>query len=309
MILLNPKLDCQIEEEVRDKNGRFLGARITLDDVQIVLANVYAANDTTHQVLFLKEIQKLLSNFAQEKIIVGGNFDCALSPNDKDGGNPTSKKLTVIKEIDNVCHLYGLCDIWRFLNPTAKQFTWRNKSFKVQCRLDYFLVSKQLSSITTSCDIFFAPNTDHSAIQIHLLSDDLKQQEGPGFWKFNSSFLEDKQYISNLRENITHFVEKYRDIEDLVLKWDLVKMEIRGLTVNFSKIKARKRRDEETFLQKRINELFLKAEKGKNNRHIICELNSTRARLEKITFLKTRGTILRSRTRWKYKGNATTNIF
>lgn len=131
MILLNPKLDCQIEEEVRDKNGRFLGARITLDDVQIVLANVYAPNDTTHQVLFLKEIQKLLSNFAQEKIIIGGDFNCALSPNDKDGGNPTSKRLPVIKEIDNLCHLYGLCDIWRFLNPTAKQFTWRNKSFKV----------------------------------------------------------------------------------------------------------------------------------------------------------------------------------
>ena len=56
MILLNPKLDCQIDEEVRDKNGRFFGARITLDDVQIVLANVYAPNDTTHQVLFLKEI-------------------------------------------------------------------------------------------------------------------------------------------------------------------------------------------------------------------------------------------------------------
>jgi len=36
MILLNPKLDCQIDEEVQDKNGRFLGAGITLDDVQIV---------------------------------------------------------------------------------------------------------------------------------------------------------------------------------------------------------------------------------------------------------------------------------
>jgi len=129
MILLNPKLDCQIDEEVRDKNGRFLGARITLHDVQIVLANVYAPNDTTHQVLFLKEIQKLLSNFAQEKIITGGDFDFALSLNVKDEGNPASKKLLDIKEIDNLCHLYSLCDIWRFLNLTAKQFPWRNKSF------------------------------------------------------------------------------------------------------------------------------------------------------------------------------------
>jgi len=79
------------------------------------------------------------------------------------------------------------------------------------------------------------------------LSDDLKQQRGPSF-----SLLEDKQYISKLRENLTHFVEKYRDIEDLGLKWDLVKMEIRGFTVKFSETKARKSRDEEIFLQKKL---------------------------------------------------------
>ena len=86
-------------------------------------------------------------------------------------------------------------------------------------------------------------------------------------------------------------------------------MEIRGFTVKFSKIKARKRRDKETFLQKRINKLFLKDEKGKNNRHIICELNSTRARLKKITALKTRGTILRSRTRWHEQGERNNKYF
>lgn len=45
MILLNPKLDCQIDEEVYDKNRRFLSARITLDDCQIVLSNVYTPNN------------------------------------------------------------------------------------------------------------------------------------------------------------------------------------------------------------------------------------------------------------------------
>ena len=67
------------------------------------------------------------------------------------------------------------------------------------------------------------------------MSEDLKQQRGPCFWKFNSSLLKDKQYISNLHKNLTHFVEKYHDIEDLGLKWDL----IRGFTVKFSKAKAR----------------------------------------------------------------------
>ena len=87
----------------------------------------------------------------------------------------------------------------------------------MQCRLDYFLVSKQLCSPTIISDILFAPDTDH-AIQLHLLSEDLKQQKGPGFWKFNSSLLDDKQYISDLRNNLIHFIEKYRDVEDLGLK-------------------------------------------------------------------------------------------
>ena len=40
-------------------------------------------------------------------------------------------------------------------------------------------------------------------------------------------------------------------------------MEIRGFTVKFSNTKARKRRDEESSLQKKSNELFIKAEKNK----------------------------------------------
>ena len=86
--------------------------------------------------------------------------------------------------------------------------------------------------------------------------------------------------------------------------------EIRGFTVKFSKTKARKRRDEESSLQKKINELFIKAEKkNKNNRPIICELNFTRARLEKIMALKARRTILRSRARWHEQGERNNKYF
>ena len=38
-------------------------------------------------------------------------------------------------------------------------------------------------------------------------------------------------------------------------------MEIRGFTIKYSKIKARKRRDEEKTLQNKMNELITKAEK------------------------------------------------
>lgn len=40
-------------------------------------------------------------------MIIGGDFNCALSPSDKEGGNPTSKKLPVKSKIDELCHLYS----------------------------------------------------------------------------------------------------------------------------------------------------------------------------------------------------------
>ena len=142
----------------------------------------------------------------------------------------------------------------------------------MQCRLDYFLISKELNNLVSDCRIVFTPNTDHSAVLLNLTSEESNQKKGPGFWKFNYSLLEEKQYVSRLRENLPQFKSKYQNVEDLGLRWDLIKMEIRGFTVKYTKIKARERRDEEKFLQNRINYLIAKAEKSKNIKRI---MNST----------------------------------
>lgn len=174
----------------------------------------------------------------------------------------------------------NLCDTWRSVNPDACQFTLRDKSFKVQCRLDYFLISNELNSLVSDCRIVFTPSTDHSAVQLNLISEASEQKKGPGFWKFNYSLLEDNPYVSRLRENLPQFKSKYQTVEDLGLRWDLIKMEIRSFTVKYTKIKARERRDEEKFLQNRINDLIAKAKKKKKHRnnkknHLRAQLNQS----------------------------------
>ena len=111
----------------------------------------------------------------------------------------------VVEEIKKLCNFYDLNDIWRSLNPSAEEFTWRNKSFKIQCRLDFLLISKKLSNSTNKCKIVYAPETDHSAILIHIKSDELKHEKGPSFWKFNQSLLfKDEIYVTNLTCRNTH---------------------------------------------------------------------------------------------------------
>ena len=309
MILINPKIKCKVENKICDKNGRYIILDILIADTRIVLANIYSPNDANQQISFFKEIQQQLQEFSEEIIIIGGDFNCTLAEKDKKGGNTNNRKHLVVEEIKKLCSLYDLNDIWRVLNPEAEEFTWRNKSFKIQCRLDFFLIPKTLNDLTDKCKIFYAPETDHSAILIHIKSDELKHKRGPGFWKFNLSFLKDEAYVSKLRTEIPNFQLKYEDIEDLCLKWDLIKMEIRGFTVKYSKNQAKQRKSMEIQLQKQINELYKKAETHPNNKQIIHEIHVARSRLKNIMQYKTKGTILRSKVRWHEHGERNTRYF
>ena len=125
----------------------------------------------------------------------------------------------------------------------------------------------------------------------------MRHKKGPGFWKFNQSLLKDETYVSSLRAEIPNFRQKYNDVEDLTLKWDLIKMEIRGFTIKYSKNKAKKRKSSEIHLQNQINELYKKAEKQPNNKQIINDIYHVRSRLKNIMQHKTKGTILRSKVR------------
>ena len=83
------------------------------------------------------------------------------------------------------------------------------------------------------------PFSDHSAIKLNVQSVDQRKKSGPGFWKFNASLLEDKEYVEKMCVNIPALIEKYKDVTNLGLKWDVMKMEIRGFTVQYSKRRAR----------------------------------------------------------------------
>jgi len=309
MILINPKLDCKIENCISDRHGRYIILDVSIDDSRVTLVNIYAPNDLNQQSKFFKSLNHQLQNFSQQNIIIGGDFNCAMTDKDKKGGNPVAKKALVIKEIEQLCNMYNLVDIWRHINPHLESYTWRNKSHKIQCRLDFFLASEELCNLEASCKIFHAPETDHSAISLHFQAKAKKQQRGPGFWKFNDSLLTDVYYVNSLRENIASFKAKHTNVPDKGLKWDLIKMEIRGFTVKYAKTKAKLRKNEEAILQNKINELQLKLEKNPNNNHDLNELFAAKLRLQSIMHFKTKGAILRSKVRWYDEGERNTRYF
>ena len=131
-----------------------------------------------------------------------------------------------------------------------------------------------------------APGFDHCAVELFKLfiqSDSLNEKAGPGFWKFNSSLLEDESYITELKEKIKIYRNEYQCVEDEGLRWDLMKMEVRGFTIAFAKRKAKNKRDEEKKLQAQLNELLSQSEKCKNNPQLRIHIQTIQMRLKRIT--------------------------
>ena len=109
------------------------------------------------------------------------------------------KKLSINK-IESIMAENDLCDIWRLQNENTRQYTWRSFNPLVQRRLDYYLISNHLQPLVTSSKICNAISLDHSAIllSIRTLSD---TEKGPSHWRFNTSLLDDKDYVENIKLN------------------------------------------------------------------------------------------------------------
>jgi len=147
--------------------GRYIIAKIQIDDKLYVFVNVYAPNKDKDSIQFFKNLYILLRTEdldCENNIILGGDFNCPLNPKlEKRGGvmNREKRLLRVLK------------------NPETKIYLWSQKSPAIFCRLDYWLISNNLCDYVQSTGITAAVKTDHAAIDLSI-SDIADEVKGPG---------------------------------------------------------------------------------------------------------------------------------
>ena len=119
-ILYNPKLKIAIQNQSQSEDVTFLVLQILVEDWKIICVNIYASNDPSSQIKFFKELNNLLQQFSGEGILVGGDLNCPLYKDDKEGGRDFSFKGKVAEEIKLMMFNLDLEDVWRKLNPSSK---------------------------------------------------------------------------------------------------------------------------------------------------------------------------------------------
>ena len=293
-----------VNNQKTHNNGRILILDVTINDVNFVLINLYNANTETEQVSVLNNLSSLLEKFdvtLEKNLIFAGDFHLLLNSKfDAKGGKPAIKKKSLAKLIQ-LKESYDLCDIWRIRNPATSTLTFRQKQSTgfIHRRLDYIFISNTLQEFVN--DTFLS--TDHLPVHLSLFKEH-KHTKGNGFWKFSSSLIKDRMYVSEIKHLVSSFLSSISNM-NAQLKWELLKYEIRKFTIDYTKRKAKERRKHHALLESEFEKLQNNLESSENLR----KYESLKSDLELIYNHIAEGVRLRSKCDLYELGEKSTNFF
>jgi len=304
-ICIKNELNFQIHNIKKDQDGRILILDITIKGTRLTIANIYAPNGDTPE--FFKKVFDMVDSLDNSNIIIGGDMNLVLDVHmDKKGGNPEThencRKL-LLEYMENK----DLHDIWRRNNPFKTEYTWRSyKKPYIYCRLDFFLLSFNLVSV--SCDNIITPGfrSDHDIVNTNIILN--KNVRGNGFWKLNCSLLQNEKYIKAIENCIDNICIDNPGTEDGLL-WETLKCRIRGTSVKFSSIIKKEKDKILKEYEHRLRTLKKEMPNSTNPDSCAREINTVEGKIEIIIRNKTEGARIRSKIKNYEEGEKSTKYF
>ena len=255
LIAISKNYEVNVTNVFKDNDGRFLIIDIERNGFKFRIGNIYAPtrNNELSQINVLKSFSDIIYDSATENIIVSGDWNVYMTKLDKLDSMPdTNDNKTYRQQLNSFLDANNMVDAWRTLNPTIKFFTWHRGNKR--SRLDYIFCSEHLLNNIADVNIQPGIHSDHSLLYFNINSHKTPRR-GKGFWKFNSNLLHDTTYVSQLKQLINEKNIEY-NIEDLGLKWDLIKLDIRNFTIPYCSRKKKALLKHESDLNEKYHELF-----------------------------------------------------
>lgn len=140
--------------------------------------------------------------------------------------------------------------------------------------------------------MFSVSYSDHRCVYTVIQCSEVAR--GPGFWKFNNELLHDLQYVQFMNSAIEEFMRE-QEQTDVQLKWELLKRQIRDESIEYSKSKAMKRKNDKLSLYTDINDCDLKLSHEPLNELLQKRRHKIRLQLEIHEQIRTKSAMIRSR--------------
>ena len=326
-ILFNKNCPFKLNNLVSDDDGNFLSIDFEYNSKNISLTGIYGPNSDDPS-FYTDKVFPIIENSESDFCIIGGDWNFTLNQN-LDNYNYLHVNNTGAKNVvNNKIQSENLCDIWRELNPNKKQFTWIRKNPLKMARLDFFLISSQLSPFVSKSSIEPSIYSDHSIIFLEL--DFSRVRLGKGFFKFNNSLLKDNNYINLVKRRIKNVTRQYAentldddfwneisreniDSAELSINpqlfFEVLLMEIRGLTIGYSSQLKRAKNLRYSELLRAIEEKELQFHANPDDNDVIDSLQNLKSELENLNNILAQGAAIRARAMYHLDGEAPTRYF
>ena len=322
-ILFRNTFEFTIKDKIIDTNGNFCITELELHNkLSIVICSLYGPNIDNPN--FFQNIENHILKFNNPIVIKGGDWNATLNfkmDNTKYVNHNNPRNVKAIKKLINNLNLQ---DAWRVANKEKMKYTWSQGISGKQARLDYFLISEELLSITKNFKIGNKYRTDHSIISFELTISENKK--GPGIWKFNNDLLKNKDFIKMVKKEINIHKRIYaatpynpdyietvsHGFETMIgprLFWETLLVTLRGEIIRFAKKRKREARIREIELENKISELNNRVNSGEYTQKLYNTLIQKNEELIEIRKHELNGMLIRSRANWLEYGEKPSKFF
>lgn len=306
-ILLRENLDYELINSVYDTEGRYVIAQIRIESNVFTFCNVYAPVASNHkfQLTFLDKLIEVLNELEAPNVFIGGDFNTVLNEDlDKRGNIAERFNVRRSEYTDKLCQFAednDLVDVFRMLHEKVKRFTFRRGTYAA--RLDWWWVPDHLTNAIVKIDVLTSVQSDHSPVMFSLKFSEFER--GPGFWKFNTSLLQDLAYIERIKklcvaDEIINFGSNASD------RWEFFKFRAREVSIEYSKIKKSKEKVFLQSLEQHMRELMVLQDLGIG---VEPELDTVRREIRECERAKARAAAFRAKALWADEGEKPTKYF
>lgn len=138
-VLFSKHFPIQVKKEYKDKEGRVIILLVNISGQNIIIANICAPNIEDPD--FSLQLKTILMEFGDFPTILAGDFNQVLDVVLDRSGKSIPKTCKTQEAIKALCKYVGLTDIWRLLNPSARDYTFSSSRHSVHGQIHYFLLS------------------------------------------------------------------------------------------------------------------------------------------------------------------------
>ena len=305
---------CQVIDEMHDQEGRIISILAQIGNININVVNIYAPNNGRERVIFLRDMSNYLftnvnGSLKGEPVILG-DFNFVEDPDldtDRKGAYARGEAIVGRKQMLDLKNEYGMCDIFRVLNPNIHKYTYFSQGYNSSSRIDIIYCSQFFKSLVTKCDVYRCPQSDHDYVYCQFHTDTALR--GPGVWKLNNDILNDNKFKDIFTTFWTAWQQQKGRLGDIQTWWDLGKIKIKSLCREYCRNKRVKQDEHLVSMRQEYTELLDERDRSPDSGVPEERLEYLRTGIMDLESKQMEGTIIRSRIRYREEGEKCSKYF